>query len=181
MIGVATQGKTIPGIDTLLIAFHYGRSSFIKKLIHLLKYKGDRTDIPKLLAHSMVETIIKNESTHFHVIIPVPLHPKRKNMRGFNQSELLAKEILENFPQAKLDTTSLRRIKNTIPQVKVKLRTSRLTNVQNAFFATDTVQNKSILLIDDVCSTGATLSACARELKKKGAAKITAAVVARND
>jgi len=112
-------------------------------------------------------------------IIPVPLHQKKLNWRGFNQSELLAKHISQ-----KLELTcyidGLKRISNTKSQTKLK-REKRIINIKNAFQVNNIlVKNKNILLIDDIVTSGSTLNECARVLRENGARRIWALVIARN-
>ncbi|MFC1700676.1 ComF family protein [Patescibacteria group bacterium] len=102
-------------------------------------------------------------------LVPIPLHKKRLRWRGFNQAELLSKEISQqlNLPIA----DCLIRTKNTLPQMKINNAEKRRENIKNAFSlntvpkAKIRIQDKTIILIDDVCSTGATLEQCAKELK----------------
>jgi ComF family protein len=114
------------------------------------------------------------------LITPVPLHWWRAYRRGYNQSELLANRL-----SFKIDVPSkvlLRRIKPTRPQVELS-RDQRAENVKNAFQVDEamitSINDKTILLIDDVCTTGATLRECARALKKGGAAAVYALTLAR--
>ncbi|MGC8786236.1 MAG: ComF family protein [Anaerolineae bacterium] len=97
------------------------------------------------------------------VILPVPLHPQRFRERGYNQSTLLARELARHtaLPIAE---HSLSRIAPTLPQVGLNAA-QRAENVRNAFRCTDdSVSGLSVLLVDDVLTTGATLRACAQAL-----------------
>jgi ComF family protein len=111
---------------------------------------------------------------------PVPLHRWRAYRRGYNQSELLANHLspMINVPSKVL----LHRVKPTRPQVELG-RDQRAENVKNAFQVdkemTPVIKEKTILLIDDVCTTGATLRECARALRQGGAAAIYALTFAR--
>lgn len=112
------------------------------------------------------------------LIIPVPLHARRKRWRGFNQAEELSYALDLQIP---INTDILRRVRYTKPQVTMRDRDSRLTNVSDAFVVQNPshIKNKSILLIDDVMTTGATITACAHELKLSGAKNVYALVIAR--
>jgi len=110
--------------------------------------------------------------------VSVPLHQKRLNLRGFNQSELIAKYVAKKLGLAYVDC--IKRIRDTKPQVTLK-RGERRENVLDSFECNSSeIEDKKIVLIDDVSTTGATLSECAKALKARGAKKIIAAVVARN-
>ncbi len=112
------------------------------------------------------------------LVVPVPLHKRRENWRGFNQSSLLAGAISKVYG---LDCAEiLSRVGYTPPQADIEAREVRLENVKNIFSCIDaSVKNRKILLVDDVCTTGATLNECARVLKDAGAESVTALVIAR--
>lgn len=112
-------------------------------------------------------------------IVPVPLHPRRLRERGYNQSGLLAKELgkLINLPVIQ---DSLIRIKEARPQVRASNVKERRRNVANAFICQDEkVSGKQIILVDDVCTSGATLESCASALKNKGAITVWGLTLAR--
>jgi ComF family protein len=104
------------------------------------------------------------------LIVPVPLHPRRLRERGFNQSGLLAGEFARRI-KAPVSYDALRRKSQTLPQTRLN-REERLRNVKGAFEISDAgkVRGRRILLVDDVFTTGTTLSECARTLKRKGGA-----------
>jgi ComF family protein len=104
------------------------------------------------------------------LIVPVPLHPRRLRERGFNQSGLLAGEFAHKI-KALVSFDALRRKSQTLPQTRLN-REERLRNVKGAFEISDAgkVRGRRILLVDDVFTTGTTLSECARTLKRKGGA-----------
>lgn len=113
------------------------------------------------------------------LIIPVPLHPMRLFKRKYNQSAVLALSLskLINIP---VNYNSLQKIKHTVPQISCTGK-QRIKNVKKAFEVTskENIKGKRIVLIDDVFTTGATLSECARALKKAGAKSIDALTIAR--
>jgi ComF family protein len=113
-------------------------------------------------------------------IIPIPLHPSRQQERGFNHAQLLAQAL---FPRhSRLDTGLLLRIKATAIQASLP-RAERLSNLKNAFavqpLRTSELAGRSITLIDDVCTTTATLSSAAHVLRQAGASQVSAVVLAR--
>lgn len=111
------------------------------------------------------------------LLLPVPLHPRRENWRGFNQSVLLARDLVRLRPTLTMGT-GLTRTRDTSPQMKLD-REARLHNVNHAFeYRGHDLLGQTIVLIDDVCTTGATLLACATALKKANPKAIYAAVLA---
>jgi ComF family protein len=120
------------------------------------------------------------------ILIPVPLHPSRRRERGFNQAELLAlglcrkvaKEYAAGGPQ--VETHCLRRTRATPPQTGLSLP-ARKENVRNVFAVDkpERIRGRVVMLVDDVMTTGATLSACAGALKKAGAVRVLGLTLAR--
>jgi competence protein ComFC len=114
------------------------------------------------------------------VLVPVPLHRIKQRARGFNQAELLAKELagLLSVPLVK---NALIRIKNTPAQAHLRSHIKRRENMSNAFEATGLalLTNKTVLLVDDVATTGSTLNDAARALRAAGAREVWGIVVAR--
>ena len=149
----------------------------LRQAIHQLKYHNLRAISPclaQLLADYLHSNPLPGEA-----IIPVPLHPRRLRERGYNQSGLLARELskLTNLP---LIQDCLIRIKEAQPQVRASSAQERLNNVASAFLCQDNgVDGKQIILIDDVCTSGATLESCASALKNKGATSVWGLTLAR--
>jgi len=112
------------------------------------------------------------------LLVPVPLSHRRLNWRGFNQSKLLAQEI-GRAAQLDLDASLLLK-QSSSPQADIKEKEARLANVVGKFkYIGQNLRDKDIVLVDDVCTTGATLNECAKILKQNGAGKIYALVIAR--
>lgn len=164
--------------------FSYDNTA-IKNLIHNFKYEFIKS-IGHELAYFQIQTI-KNSSIYKLIlenpqnflITAVPLHKKRLTWRGFNQSEILAKEISQKS-NIKL-FSELKRIKNTKPQIDMTDHKQREQNIKGAFICEDNkkIKNKTIILIDDMITTGATMEECARILKKHGAKEIWGLTVAK--
>jgi ComF family protein len=110
------------------------------------------------------------------LLAPVPLHPKRIKHRGFNQSLFLA----QGFPGAAVAREALVRTRHTPPQLGLNPK-ERRDNVKRAFAVTDPAQvkGKTVLLIDDLYTTGSTVKECARVLRKAGASRVEVLTVAR--
>ncbi len=149
----------------------------IAQSIRSLKYHGIRQLAPILAAP--LAAYIQAHPIPIDFIIPTPLHPERLASRGFNQSELLAADITRilHIPHR---TDLLQRIRHTKPQAQLN-RAQRLQNVAGAFAVQHgaRLHGETILLIDDVATTGATLRACAQTLQEIGAGEIWALTVAR--
>jgi len=112
-----------------------------------------------------------------NIIMPVPLHRKRKLWRGFNQAEIMAKIIADYF-NAELFLDKLIRIKHNKPQAKLN-KSKRQRNIKGCFaWRGENLRGRNIILMDDVATTGSTLNECAKVLKENGAGKIWGLVVA---
>lgn len=163
--------KKKPLITMKRAAFIYDDSS--KKLILDFKFY-DKTSSAEAIAQIMHGAGRDIWSLTPNVLIPVPLHRLRLLKRRYNQSALLAHHLskLTGIPT---DCTSLIRQENTIPQVLLNQQ-QRMHNLKHAFAVKNPqkIAGKSVVLIDDVSTTGSTLEECARTLKKAGAAKIYA-------
>jgi ComF family protein len=114
---------------------------------------------------------------HIEFFVPVPLHWSRRLVRGYNQSLILAKRL--KHPTAKI-STDLVRIRRTKSQPAMASPSARARNVAGAFAVRKghNLTGRSICLVDDIKTTGATLNECARMLKEAGAAKVFALVLA---
>ncbi|MFA4995909.1 MAG: ComF family protein [Patescibacteria group bacterium] len=149
----------------------------LKEMVHHLKYSGI-TSLAELLGELMAERLERETLKSGLVLVPVPLHRKREFTRGFNQAELLARHISErlNIPGG----LALTRTKNTPSQVTLS-GDLRKTNLINVFRCDDIelITGKTVLLIDDVTTTGSTLNECAKVLKQNGAKNVYGVVVAR--
>jgi ComF family protein len=148
----------------------------IERAVHRFKYEGWR-NLAGPLAQFMAERLVV-EGLSARLVVAVPLHPARQRERGFNQSELLARELRARLtvfePLGKLVRT-----RPTPPQVG-RDRLRRLDNVRDAFrWHGPPLGGESILLIDDVATTGATLDACARALREAGSGPVIGVSVAR--
>jgi ComF family protein len=163
-------------IDGIRSPFRF--EGIIRDSIHLLKYKNLR-DISGILSE-LLFLYLGNNPINFDLIIPVPLHPKKLKDRGYNQSELIARKLSE-LTHLSADTFSLIRTRYSIPQVKTAGKEDRLHEIKGAYSCihNNNLKNKSILLIDDVATSGATLDECAKTLKTAGAAEVWGLTAAR--
>lgn len=144
----------------------YSRGSRIRNLIHKLKYSGVREIGCELGRIYAVALKSSGFTSDIDIIIPVPLHPAKKRMRGFNQSECISSGIAE-VTGIPVDTGSLVRTVVTGTQTS-RMRYDRWTNVEGIFRVADPgpLRGKHILLVDDVITTGSTIESCVNELLK---------------
>jgi len=183
-IAFSKNNRPIP-LDNLIVATSYKKNN-IAHLIHLYKYNFVQ-DLSTSLAQLLVWAIIKNNLPLPDIIVPVPLHPRRLRWRGFNQAELLAKYVSQNlipsFPIPVFSDLILRK-KYSTPQMKIKNYQQRQKNIAGIFVCSNNSQilkDKTVLLIDDICTTGATMFECAKALKQSGACSVFGAVIARQE
>lgn len=145
----------------------------LRSIIHALKYEGRRS-LAVPLARMMREHGA-DLLTWVDAVVPVPLHPSRQRARGFNQAADLARHL--GIPVS----PALRRVRATLSQAALP-SARRHGNVRGAFAAAGTaraLRHRTVLLVDDVSTTGATLEACARVLKEEGVREVRALTAAR--
>lgn len=165
-----------PDYDHARAAAHYG--GVMRDLIHTLKYR-DQHDARRLFGrwlHQAAKELLDDAD----MLIPVPLHPRRLLSRRFNQSALLAMELAK-LSGKPIEPMLLKRVRRTVSQVGLT-RDQRRQNLQGAFQVTpagvNLIHGRTVLLIDDVITTGTTVNACARVLKRAGAARVDVAALA---
>lgn len=155
------------------------RDPIIKQSIYSFKYQRVKA------LSSVFGRMLINNIRHYEcqfpadaVVIPVPLSARRKRARGFNQSELIARELCA-YLNLQSDTSAMVRVRNTPTQTSLTVR-DRWKNMENAFIIShpERIKNKPIILIDDVKTTGATIDEAARALKDAGAGDIWAITIA---
>ena len=181
-------------LDRVLIASDF-QDPVVRSAIHALKYQGIKDlakPLGKLLVEALKESMLGGSTSLREIepppidffIIPLPLHKKRVRERGYNQAELLAHEVAPVL-NVEMCTDLLIRTRNTAQQVGLS-RDERRENIKNAFVVTGsdpvqglTLSSKTIILVDDVVTTGATLNEAAKVLKHAGAKAVWGLVVAR--
>jgi len=181
-------------LDKLIWAAPYS-NTLIKELIKAFKYHYIK-ELAKPLSHLLIKPLTQcvrlslTHLTHNTLVVPIPLHKQRLRERDFNQAELLAKEIAQYF-SIPLETEVIKRTRFATPQVKIKDHKTRRANIKNIFEINpkftkkciaenkNLLKDKTIILIDDVFTTGATLSEAAKVLKQAGAKETWGLVVAK--
>ncbi len=162
-------------IEHAIALFQFSKGSSVQKLLHKVKY-GNRQ---KALYHlgRYCGFFCQRLERNFDVIIPVPLHVKRLQERGYNQSYIFAKGISHTLAVS-CKNNWLRRIVNTKTQTK-KNKDERFKSMMNAFVISPhaRLENKHVLLVDDVITTGATLRVCMQQLLASGTRCISIATL----
>jgi ComF family protein len=155
------------------VAIHDGA---LRQAIHHLKYRR-RRELADALGQ-LLATYWQQAGLRADLVIPVPLHASRQKERGYNQAALLAHGLTAHVPLT-LNETDLIRTRNTAPQIELKAQ-ERKRNVRDAFvWKGGRLDSVRVLLIDDVCTTGSTLGACAPVLRQAGAESVWALTLAR--
>jgi len=162
-------------IDGIRSLFRF--DEVIRKAIHQLKYRNLKTISPCLA--ELLADYLRSNPLPGEALVCVPLYPRRLRERGYNQSSLLAGELGRRIDLPVIEDCLIR-VKQAQPQVRTVGVEERRRNVADAFVCRDErVNDKQIILIDDVCTSGATLESCAAALKNKGAASVWGLTLAR--
>jgi len=166
-------------ISSIGALYIFEQDSPVQKMIHALKYQGCY-DLGIELGKELGTTLkMFPEFQGVDAAVPVPIHRARRRERGYNQAEAIAAGVASAF-SVEILTDRLYRSRHTISQTKLSAK-ERQRNVQNAFAARDeSLVGRTILLCDDVCTTGATLNICADRLLSAGAKRVVAAAVAKD-
>lgn len=144
----------------------------LEKLLHAFKF-NHHDFLDDSLALLLASTLRERE---FDAVVPIPMSRKKERRRGYNQAELLARALAKRIGarcEMLLTKTADGATQSLLP------REQRAANVRRAFHAAAATKGKAILLIDDICTTGETLRACANELTRAGAARVCAITVAK--
>ena len=170
------------------------KNFFYDEHMYLFNYKNDiRSKIIEYkfnekpyMYKAFAQIFINNEKIcdflkSYDIIIPVPIHKKRNNLRGYNQSELIAKEISKEIQNLSIENNVLYKYKNTNPQSLLN-KNERIQNAKNAYQIKNEqiIKNKKIIIFDDIYTTGSTVNECARVLKQAGAKKIGILTIAKD-
>lgn len=163
-----------PGDGTIAFARFGGA---LANALKRFKYE-ERADLARPLGHLLRRAVI-DAGVQAHVVVPVPLHPRRLAERGYNQSALLARAVASHL-ELPFAPRALKRRRQTAQQARLG-RAERLANMAEAFDVRDkrVVEARTILLVDDVLTTGATLLACREALVRAGAADVQSVCLAR--
>lgn len=163
-------------VNRVLSFLRFTKHGMSQRILHQLKYKN-KPELGNLLGKMYGRTLLETFGRAWHIVIPVPLHPLKFKKRGYNQSERFAQGLAEAL--AIPTYAGLRRVRFTETQTN-KSRLQRWENVESVFDVSPEwdLNEKNILLVDDVMTTGATLAACANTLLNAGASSVDIAVIA---
>lgn len=164
-------------LDGIFVIAPYAKQSLLQECIKAMKYHH-APDLAIRLG-TWMGAHLELDELRADGLIPIPLHPRRERARGYNQARLLAQGLAEVCGLSVCEP--LVRVRATPPQAQLD-REHRLRNLAGAFSVRlpSAVLNKKFILVDDVCSTGATLNECAQVLKAAGAAEVWGCVLARS-
>lgn len=158
--------------------FYYKRKGVVQKLIHQLKYKNQEI-LGEVFGQWMGRELLESKRLpKIDIVVPVPIHKEKLKKRGYNQVAKFSQQIARSL-KVDYNDSNLICVSNAETQTH-KTRADRFMNVKEKFLLVDTsvFANKSILLIDDVITTGATIEACALQLQKSDAIKISITTIA---
>jgi ComF family protein len=164
-------------VASAMSEFYFSKTSVIQNLIHEFKYKGNKK-IGHYLGNMIGKSLINSNRFPIDAIIPLPLFEKKEKKRGYNQAEILCYGISEELNIPVIKNNVIRMI-HTETQTK-KGRLERWTNVEKVFFVKhpESLENKHLLLVDDVITTGSTLEACGSKILKVKNVKLSIATLA---
>lgn len=167
----------LPSKQRPLCVYDY-HEKLIKELIYAFKYEHLKS-LDQVLTRLMLNFLQKNKIIFEEdwIISFVPMHPDKQKIRGFNQAELLAKQLGVGL-NLKVQAVLIKNL-NTRPQMQLN-RNERLSNLRNVFSALPNASNKKIILIDDVCTTGATFEECKNTLLRAGVRRVFCFALARD-
>jgi ComF family protein len=165
-------------VEHATAGYFFRKGNSVQKLIHLIKYKGQK-EMGALLGHEMGKSLRNSYFSEIDLIVPVPIHQEKLHKRGYNQSEWIAQGVATML-QKPIDVKTLIRSNNAGTQTR-KNRLERYDNVVSCFELTnlDTFSGRHILLIDDVITTGATLEACIQAVLSAPKTKVSVAALAK--
>ena len=166
--------RSAPAFDSVRAPYEFRGA--VRRMVHDLKYRHVRIAVPYMAR--LLAAYLERNPYPVDAYCPVPLHRRRERGRGFNQSELIAEELgqLTGVP---VETAGLRRVRDTPPQVSMESSGERWRNIADAFEYVSDAGGRRYMLIDDVVTTGSTMSACAEALKNAGAANVWGIAFAR--
>lgn len=168
----AVGGRTHPGcatrysLDGLIVGFGYRGP--VKFAIRKIKYKW-ASDVAELLVGLFCKNLWKFDIPGDYLLVPIPLHSRRKNWRGFNQADLICKTLAKNF------NVEVRKLLVRTVETKTQVgltKEERRTNIRNAFEVRGKIPKEAIILVDDVYTTGATMNEACKVFKKAGAREV---------
>jgi len=157
---------------------YFTKDSLLQHLLHLFKYNGNK-EIGYYFGRCMGKSLLQSNCfLHVDALIPLPLHPKKEKLRGYNQAAVLCDGIAEITRIPVLKNAIIRPLSTETQTHKNRIR--RWQNIEGKFLLADrgTISNKHVMLIDDVVTTGATIEACGQELLQVDGLRLSIATLA---
>lgn len=161
--------------------YFYNYQGIIRKKI--IEYKfGDKPYLYKMFSEMVLDEKMMRFCKNYNLIIPVPIDKKRMKERGYNQTELIIKEIVKNVPHIIIANNVLYKAKNINPQSTMNSRQERIQNIKGVFeiHNVDIINGKNVIIFDDVFTTGSTANECAKVLKQAGAKQVEIITIAKD-
>lgn len=161
--------------------YFYKYQDIIRKKI--IEYKfGDKPYLYKMFSEMIFSKELIEFCKKYDIITPVPIDKKRMSTRGYNQTYLIAKEIHNNLENIKLTSKVLYKVKSIEPQSTMNCKQDRINNIKGAFIIKEPklINEKSVIIFDDVFTTGSTVNECAKILKQSGAKKVGIITIAKD-
>ncbi len=164
-------------VECAFSLFYYRKGERVQHLLHEVKYRGNQK-LGFELGRQLGKVIRQEAEIELDAIIPIPLHPRKRKMRGFNQAEVIS-EGLSEILGVSLNTSDVYRNTHTASQTR-KGRFERWQNVENIFGVDKAHQltGKHLLIVDDVITTGSTMEACINQLTAIDGVKVSIATIA---
>lgn len=157
---------------------YFTKDSLVQQILHQLKYKGNK-ELGVVMGKIMGEMLLESQRFNsVNVVVPLPLHPRKERMRGFNQARMLAEGICAVTGWPLIQSALIRR-SYTETQTH-RNRISRWENMKEKFecVAPELLHDQHVLLVDDVITTGATLESCGTEILKTAGTRLSIATMA---
>ena len=184
---LATLPTAIPAKQSFATALFDYKNPTVKRAIWKFKY-GNVRMLAKNFSGRLYDEIIGDLSDHLYttqkqpfLVLPIPLHSQRLRERGYNQSELIVRELIKQDSNNLFEflPNAILRIRKTKPQAKSDKRATRINNLHGAFMAIpQMVRGRDVIIIDDVITTGATILEARKALRASGARSVRAYVIA---
>jgi ComF family protein len=173
---IGLSRKSLSAMHPFILSTFDFKDPLIKRVIHAIKYHHRKDLVGPLIPHiAQTASIISDISGY--IIIPIPMPRLRRLMRGYNQSDIMARALSEQL-HIPYDAQTLIRTKHKKRQATIHEKQKRLENQKGTFAVLGNVQGGRFLLVDDVTTTGATLAEARKELLRAGAREVLALTVA---
>jgi ComF family protein len=173
---IGLSRKSLSAMHPFILSTFDFKDPLIKRVIHAIKYHH-RKDLVDPLIPYIAQTASIISPISDYTLVPIPMPRLRRLMRGYNQSDIIARALSKQL-HIPCDMETLIRTKNKKRQATIHEKQKRLENQKGTFAVTGSVQGKRFILVDDVTTTGATLAEARKELLRAGAQEVLALTIA---